>query len=582
MARDLADFKARLPVVDIVQRYVRLLRNGPLHKGLCPFHQEKTPSFTVTESRGTYHCFGCGAHGNALDFLMAMEGLDFAEAVRRAGELTGLEPPAGGAVDSGTDRRRALSELLEEANRRFRARLEAGEGAPVRAYLQRRGLSPATIARFELGYAGGGRSVVSDALAATGVARDDLVDAGLTIVPDDGGAPYDRFRERLTFAIRDGRGRLVGFGGRALADGAKAKYLNSPEGPLFHKRELLYGAHGLDRRASRGRLHVVEGYMDVIALAQHGVAAVAPLGTAMTEAQLDRLWRLDEAPLVCLDGDEAGLRAAGRLAERALAVLAPGRSLAFALLPPGEDPDSVVRAGGVEAFARATAAPVPLVEMLWRHVAAGLVDGGPEGRAQLRRRLRALVGGIRDPDLKREYGREFRRRLGGDDRAEGWARSPGRAPGRAEPGRVRRVEPADTYELLVPLVLTPRLLARFDERIAQLRFETPEFEQFKNFLLDCALGHADLSSEELQRLAAGEGLATTLASLRRWPAWRAEMQLSEAEREDAYVRKLEAHETHRAKHVERARSHPSDAGGDELERRFRALNGVLNRSRSEP
>jgi DNA primase len=452
----------------------------------------------------------------------------------------------------------------------------------VRAYLERRGLSRATIARFELGYAGGGRSGVSDALAAAGAARDDLVEAGLTIVPDDGGAPYDRFRERLTFAIRDARGRLVGFGGRALADGAKAKYLNSPEGPLFQKRELLYGAHGLDRRAGRGRLHVVEGYMDVIALAQHGLAAVAPLGTAMSEAQLERLWRLDDAPLVCLDGDEAGLRAAGRLAERALAVLSPGRSLAFALLPPGEDPDSLVRAGGAEAFARATTAPVALVEMLWRHVAAGLVDGGPEARAQLRRRLRALVGGIRDPDLKREYGREFRRRLGGDDRAEGWARPPGRAAGRPAPGRVRGVEPADTYELLVPLVLTPRLLARFDERIAQLRFETPEFEQFKNFLLDCALGDDELSSEELQRRAAGGGLATTLASLRRWPAWRAEMQLSEAEREDAYLRKLEAHERHRAKRVERARSHPSDAGGDELERRFRALNGVLNRSRSEP
>jgi DNA primase len=582
MTRDLADFKARLPVVEIVRRYVRLVRNGPLHKGLCPFHNEKTPSFTVTESRGTYHCFGCGAHGNALDFLMAIEGLDFAEAIRRAGELTGVEPPAGGAPDPRSDRRRALSELLEEANRRFRARLAADDGAPVRAYLQRRGLGPETIARFELGYAGGGRSSLSDALAATGAARDDLVEAGLAIAPDDGGAPYDRFRERLTFAIRDGRGRLVGFGGRALADGAKAKYLNSPEGPLFHKRELLYGAHGLDRRAGRGRIHVVEGYMDVIALAQHGLAAVAPLGTAMTEAQLERLWRLDDAPLVCLDGDEAGRHAAGRLAERALAVLVPGRSLAFALLPPGEDPDSLVRTGGAEAFARATTAPVPLVEMLWRHVAAGLVDGGPEARAQLRRRLRALVRGIRDPDLRREYGREFRRRLGGDDRADGGARASTWRAGRPDQGRVRRNEPADTNELLVPLVLTPRLLERFDERIAELRFETPEFERFKNFLLDRALGDDELTSAELQRLAEEAGLAATLASLRRWPAWRAEMQLSEAEREDAYVRKLEAHETHRAKRVERARSQASAAGGDELERVFRALNGVLNRSRSEP
>ena len=403
MTRDLADFKTRLPVVDIVQRYVRLTRHGPLHKGLCPFHREKTPSFTVTAARGTYHCFGCGAHGNALDFLMALEGLDFAEAVKRAAELTGLEPPTRGERDPERDRKRSLSELLEEAGRRFRRRLESADGAAVRAYLDRRGLSPSTIARFELGSAGGGRAALTQALTAAGAALDDLVDAGLTIVPEDGGPAYDRFRERLMFPIRDGRGRLVGFGGRALDDRAAAKYLNGPEGPLFQKRELLYGANGLDRRAGRGRLHVVEGYMDVIALAQHGVAAVAPLGTAMTEAQLERLWRLDDAPLVCLDGDAAGVQAAGRLAERALAVLKPGRSLAFALLPPGEDPDSLVRTGGSKAFARATRVAVPLVEMLWKKLADETFESEADRRAKIRARIYELKIIIQDKDIRTEY-----------------------------------------------------------------------------------------------------------------------------------------------------------------------------------
>jgi len=586
MARDLADFKARLPVVDVVQRYVRLTRHGPLHKGLCPFHQEKTPSFTVTASRGTYHCFGCGAHGNALDFLMAMEGLGFAEAVRRAADLTGLEPPVSEAREPETDRKRALSELLEEAARRFRARLEAADGAPVRAYLARRCLSPETIARFELGYAGGGRAALTRALVATGAAVGDLVDAGLSIAPEDGGAPYDRFRERLMFPIRDGRGRLVGFGGRALEDGAKAKYLNSPEGPLFQKRELLYGAHGLVRRASRGRVHVVEGYMDVIALAQHGVAAVAPLGTAMTEAQLERLWRLDDAPLVCLDGDEAGLQAAGRLAERALAVLQPGRSLAFALLPPGEDPDSLVRAGGAEALGRATAAPVALADMLWRHVAAGRVDGGPEARAAVRRRLRELVRGIRDPDLRREYGREFRRRLGEDDGPREWrgARGGGERGRPSAPGAggrlaaaLARVEVERARALLGPLLRAPALLARFDEEVAGLVFETPAYARVRDALLDYVAGDGALETDALLAHLRSVGLSDPADELAAGPTRIMPPGSSREELEEQYRLRLERHELRRCQGAERdllARALLD--GGDDVSRRFESLNSLLN------
>jgi len=581
MARDLADFKARLPIVEIVQRYVRLARHGPLHKGLCPFHQEKTPSFTVTASRGTYHCFGCGAHGNALDFLMALEGLGFAEAVRRAADLTGLEPPVNEAPDPQHDRRRALSDLLEEANRRFRARLKDEGGAAVRAYLARRGLTPAIVERFELGCAGGGRAALTRALEASGVARRDLADAGLTIVPDDGGAAYDRFRERLMFPIRDGRGRLVGFGGRALADDAKAKYLNSPEGPLFQKRELLYGAHGLDRRAGRGRLHVVEGYMDVIALAQHGIAAVAPLGTAMTEAQLERLWRLDDAPLVCLDGDAAGLAAAGRLAERALAALKPGRSLAFALLPPGEDPDSLVRGGGAEAAARATAAPAPLADMLWRHVGADRSDGGPEARAEVRRRLRALVRTITDRDLRREYGREFQRRLGDQhDRAVG---RPSRGGGAETDGGKRlaaalaRVEVERARALLGPVLRTPELLLRFDEEVAALSFESEAYERVREALLDYLTTDGALETHAVLAHLNYVGLAGPANELAAGPTPTMPPGSTREELEEPYRLQLERHEWRRSQGAERdLLARALLAGGDDVSRRFESLNSLLN------
>ncbi len=404
---DLADFKARLPILPIVRRFVRLQRAGPIWKGLCPFHQEKTPSFTVTEARGTYHCFGCQAHGNGIDFLIAVEGLDFPEAIERAAELTGLEPPTKARPDPERARAVGLTDLLEDAARWFRQRLLDPEARRARDYLRGRGLEPATVERFELGLAPDARERLTRTLLAQGASLADLEAAGLTARPDEGGAPFDRFRDRLMFPIRDRRGRLVGFGGRALGDGAKAKYVNSAEGPLFKKRELLYGADKLTRATGHGRLHVVEGYIDVIAMVQAGLAAVAPLGTAITAEQLRQLWRLADVPLVCLDGDAAGQRAAGRLAELAFGELEAGRSLGFALLPEGEDPDSLLRRHGRAGFARATEQEQSLGRTLLRHVGAETPGLGPEARAEIRKRLRDLVRAIPDGDVRVEYEREF-------------------------------------------------------------------------------------------------------------------------------------------------------------------------------
>ncbi len=506
MSGDLAAFKARLPIVEIVARYVRLTRNGPLWKGLCPFHQEKTPSFTVTESRGTYHCFGCGAHGNGIDFVMAMEGLDFAPAVRRAAELTGLEPPVTDRPDPARVRALGLTEVLEAAARFYRGALARPEGKAAAAYAARRGLDSATLQAFELGYAPAGRATLTQALHAKGVPLADLVEAGLTIVPDDGGAALDRFRDRLMFPIRDDHGRLVGFGGRALKDNAAAKYLNSPEGPLFKKREMLYGAHRLDRRAGRGRVHVAEGYLDVIAMARCGLAAVAPLGTAVTSEQIERLWRLDDAPLVCLDGDAAGLRAAGKLAETALGLLRPGHTLRFIVLPPGEDPDSLLAAGGVERWRELTASPMPLAGMLWRHLGGDPPPCGPDARAALRRRLKEVLGSVRDPDIRREYGDDLFARL----RAGGASASPRPSTTRRAVTSHRSSASNDEACVLLAVMEDPGLLPHALAFLEKPGFTSAHAAHLSEAILDHGENEADPSSIKARLDAdatAGDALA---------------------------------------------------------------------------
>ena len=342
----LEEFKARLPLAEIVGRYVKLTRRGREQLGLCPFHQEKTPSFNVVEDKGFYHCFGCGAHGTAIDFVMAIEGLDFPEALERLADLTGIAAPRR-AQRSRPEPDQRLYAANAAAAAWFQAQLAGAAGKEATAYLERRGLGRETVRGFELGYAPndgprcGGRSL------AQGFTPETLLAAGLLVQAEDGGEAYDRFRHRIMFPIADERGRIVGFGGRALGE-ARAKYLNTPETELFHKGELLYNLHRAAKPARERRAVVLaEGYMDVIALAQAGLAhAVAPLGTAVTERQLALLWRLAEAPIVCLDGDRAGLAAALRAAERALPLMRGGQTLRFAVLPDGEDPDSYLRRHG--------------------------------------------------------------------------------------------------------------------------------------------------------------------------------------------------------------------------------------------
>lgn len=406
----LDELRARVSVSSVVGRRVKLVRAGREMKGCCPFHNEKTPSFHVNDDKGFYHCFGCGAHGDVIRFMTDNMGLPFMEAVKQLAGEAGLEVPA--ASPEAREKARvadSLTELTARAATWFQAQLAGDAGAAARDYLDRRGVTADVARRFGLGLALDGRTALRSHLKdAEGQA---LLDAGL-IGSNEDGEIFDRFRGRLMFPIRDRRGRVVGFGGRALGD-VQPKYLNSADGPLFDKGRLLYNLDlaGPAARQS-GRLIVVEGYMDVIGLAQAGIAdAVAPLGTAMTETQLALAWRLVDEPILCFDGDGAGVRAAIRAAGRALPLLQPGKSLRIAALPAGQDPDDMCRSGGAAAFEAVLAAAVPLIDHIWASETAGLELATPERRAQAKVNLLKMVDEIGDPLVKQEYRNTIRNRF---------------------------------------------------------------------------------------------------------------------------------------------------------------------------
>jgi DNA primase len=400
----LEELRARTPLAAVIGRRVKLARSGRQWKGCCPFHNEKSPSFYVYEDG--YHCFGCGAHGDAVGFVMQSQGLQFREAVEMLASEAGLEVPKASAEAVQEEKRRLdLNGVLNAAASLYQHRLRQPEGAQALAYLHRRGLTDETIDRFGLGWSGAARGALLTGLAGQDIDAGLLVEAGLMRESEDGRAPYDLFFNRVMFPIRDRRGRLISFGGRILGDG-QPKYVNGPETALFSKRRTLFGLD-LAREAARTGATVlaVEGYMDVIALHQSGFAgAVAPLGTALTDEQMGELWRLSPVPTLCFDGDAAGARAALRAADLALPQLTPERSLRLATLPPGEDPDTLVRQRGSAGFQAVLDAARPISTALYGLMAEG-VGTTPEQRAGLRTRLEAAAAKVADRALASEIRR---------------------------------------------------------------------------------------------------------------------------------------------------------------------------------
>lgn len=410
----LEELRARLPASEVVGRRVKLKKAGREYKGLSPFQQEKTPSFFVNDEKQAWFDFSSGLNGNIFDFVMKTEGVPFPEAVERLAAMAGMALPAA-TPDAARheQRRRTLHDVMELAAKFFADTLASRNGARARGYLADRQITPQTQLQFRLGYAMPDRFALKEHLGAAGISTEDMVEAGLLVGGDDIPVPYDRFRDRVMFPITDARGRVIAFGGRALEKDVPAKYLNSPETPLFHKGDNLYNLATARKAAHDGApLIVVEGYVDVIAMVTAGFGgAVAPLGTALTENQLALLWRMADEPILCFDGDRAGKKAAYRAADLALPNLAPGKSLRIALLPEGQDPDDLARSGGRMAIEEVISAARPLADMLWSREIEGGTFVTPERRAALEARINELANGVRDEVVRRYYRQDLLERL---------------------------------------------------------------------------------------------------------------------------------------------------------------------------
>jgi DNA primase len=518
----LDELRSRISLSALIGRRVKLERRGRELAGLCPFHNEKTPSFYVAEDKNFFHCFGCGAHGDVIGFVMRAEALDFLEAVEKLAGEAGLAVPQSTPEEREKARRqKTLLEALEAAAGLYEAQLWSAAGKTALEYLHGRGLDAATIRSFRLGWApgtreGGSRQTLRRALAAE-YGEPLLVEAGLLHAPRDGD-PFDYFRDRILFPIGDRAGRVIAFGGRVLDDG-QPKYLNSPESPLFDKSRVLYGWSAARAAAADGRDPIVaEGYLDVIALHRAGFgSAVAALGTALSEFQLQELWRFGSEPILCFDGDAAGQRAAARALRRALPLLQPGHSLRFALLPSGEDPDSLLRRAGREAFARVMATARPLSDMLWEiEAGAGPLDT-PERRADLDRRLMAAVALIAEPTVRAEYHRHMRERLyqawrgqhpheraksRGEPAGPGFVREHAASP--RPPDRVQR-------EILFRILLhSPALIEEVAEEFAALEIPEPELDKLRREILEIAALYPGLEASALRQHLVSNGFAATV------------------------------------------------------------------------
>jgi DNA primase len=519
----LDELRGRVSLADLVGRRVKLTRRGREFAGLCPFHHEKTPSFYVVEDKNFFHCFGCGAHGDAIGFVMRADNLDFLEAVEKlAGEAGLAVPQASPEERERAQRQKTLLEALEAAAAFYEARLGEPDGRPAREYLRERGLDADTIRRFRLGWApdraqNGDRQALRRALAGD-FPEPLLVEAGLLHRPD-GGAPFDYFRGRIMFPIGDRAGRVIAFGARALGDG-QPKYLNSPDTPVFDKGRVLYGwSAARAARLERSDPIVTEGYMDVIALHRAGfTTAVAPLGTALTEFQIQELWRLGPEPILCFDGDAAGQRATVRALRRALPLLRPGQSLRFVTLPPEEDPDLFVRKRGRVALEDLFKYPRPLWEKIWKEEFEAKPTDTPERRADLRTRLKNITDTITDRVVRSEYwgflAEKFYEavRCSRINRRKSWSDGVAHIgnippPLPASPGATQRTI------LLKRLIELPNEISGRVEEITMLDIPEPDLDKLRWEILEVVDIYPDLDSPGIRAELGRNGLGETVGAL---------------------------------------------------------------------
>jgi DNA primase len=548
----LDEIRQRLPISQVVGEHVIWdKRKSQPQKGdfwaCCPFHGEKSPSFHADDRRGHYHCFGCGVSGDHFRFLTEKAGMSFPEAVEKLAGMAGLSMPARDEREERRDEaRRTLYDVMEVATTYFESALSHNIGARARGYLHERGVSPQAQTRFRLGYAPESNNGLKEHLAANGVSAQEMIDTGLVVQREDSPLTFDRFRNRVMFPIMDFRGRVIAFGGRAMSADVPAKYLNSPETELFHKRMVLYNGQTARQAARDGKpVIVVEGYLDVIAAVMAGFeGTVAPLGTALTEDHLQLLWRMNEQPILCFDGDSAGQRAAERAADMVLPLLQPGRTVRIATLPEGLDPDDIIKQQGRNAFADVLDRARSLSDVIWSlETTGGMVPETPEARAALEARLRARANSIGDQSVKRHYMQAFDEKLSAffapvrQNRFEG--RRDGNRPygqggqygqrGRGSPRLVvsdtlrnsRLLKPGRSVDatpreaaIIMALVNHPALVESRLEALASLDFASPAARGLLAAVLDLVTSDHDIDGPGLAAALGARGYGEALERMR--------------------------------------------------------------------
>jgi len=575
----LDEIKARLPVSEVVRGRVKLTRTGREWNGPSPFNAETKPSFFVNDQKMAWFDFSAGKNGNIFDFVMETEGLSFPDAVERLAREAGLAlPRLSPEAEAQEQARASLHEVLARAASYFSARIAGGEGGAARAYLAGRGIDPGLQGRFGLGYALAEKYALRDHLAGTGIPVPTMIEAGLLIHGEDIAVPYDRFRDRIMFPIHDPSGRVIAFGGRALAKDVPAKYLNSPETVLFHKGAILYNHHNARKAAhAGGQLVVVEGYVDVIAMTSAGFdATVAPLGTALTSDQCELLWKMAEEPILCFDGDRAGRKAAYRAIDMALPLIGPGRSLGFALLPEGQDPDDVVHSGGREAIAQLLTRALPLADLIWVRETENKIFATPERRAGLERRFGEIARQIGDEALRRHYQNDFKERFFQFFRRGGYAASAA-APKKARGGGLKaNFEPKTNFTspptvstslavspllrpgklarpkseglILLLLLNHPGLIGQHIEELAEIAFSSVEAVALRDALVALSVAPLDRTSPDAASLRAaveGQGFGPMLQKLDAMAAhgshWYVKAEAAEEDAEEVLKQALTGH-----------------------------------------
>ncbi len=579
----LDEIRQRLPISQVVGEHVIWdKRKSQPGRGdfwaCCPFHGEKTPSFHADDRKGIYHCFGCQKTGDHFRFLTEKAGMSFPEAVEKLAGMAGIPMPARDEREEARDEaRRSLYDVMEVATKYFEAALVHNIGARARGYLFERGVAAPAQTRFRLGFAPDSRNGLKEHLAANGVSAQEMIDTGLVIHGDDIAVPYDRFRNRVMFPIMDFRGRIIAFGGRALTPDVPAKYLNSPETELFKKRLTLYNGKDARTAARDGApVIVVEGYLDVIAAVTAGFeGTVAPLGTALTEDHVQLLWRMNDGPILCFDGDSAGQRAAERTAGVVMPLLQPGKTVKIATLPEGLDPDDIIRQQGRNAFADVIDRARSLSDMVWSIETGGIVPETPEARAALEARLRERANSIADQSVRRHYMQAFDEKLAAffqpirQNRNDG-QRWESRRGGRdnkpvygqprvsprlvvsdtlrnsriLKPGKAAEPSPREAV-ILMSLINHPSLAESRLESLAGVEFSSPGGRKLFAAMLDLLMADHDISGADLRAGLGARGFGPDIekmeTALSRQGVWQSGAEIAPMDAETGLKHALALH-----------------------------------------